>query len=145
MYKNNHLQESYNYHVKIHKVMVDAKEEFREKKKGNESPTRRNKKRVEWKLPLLRNQTLIEQPFRLHSVYTFIITFSFTIEYYLIALSVIISPSTFAYTPWQLLLRNQISQLWLLQYRISPPEGSKKLWPDYPLKAPGFIKKPSRI
>lgn len=33
MYKNNHLQESYNYHVKIHKVMVDEKEEFREKKR----------------------------------------------------------------------------------------------------------------
>lgn len=32
MYKNNHLQESYNYHVKIHKVMVDEKEEFGGKK-----------------------------------------------------------------------------------------------------------------
>lgn len=33
MYKNNHLQESYNYHVKIHKVMVDEKEEFGGKKR----------------------------------------------------------------------------------------------------------------
>ena len=99
MCKNNPLQKSYNYHVKIHKVMVDEKEEFKGKKKGNESPTSRNKKIMELKLPLLRNQTLIEQPFKLHSVYTFIITFSFTIEYYLTALSVIIFPSTFAYTP----------------------------------------------
>ena len=30
MCKNNTLQEFYNYHVKIHKVMVDEKEEFRE-------------------------------------------------------------------------------------------------------------------
>ena len=67
-----------------------------ENKKGNESLTSRNKERVELKIPLLRNQTLLEQPFKLHSVYIFIITFSSTIEYYLIALSVIISPSTFA-------------------------------------------------
>lgn len=98
MYKNNHLQESYNYHVKIHKVMVDEKEEFGGKKREM-SPQQAEIKRMELKLPLLRNQTLIEQPFRLHSVYTFIITSSFTVEYYLIALSVIISPSTFAYTP----------------------------------------------
>ena len=33
MCKNNPLQQSYNYHVKIHKVMVDEKEEFKGKKR----------------------------------------------------------------------------------------------------------------
>lgn len=66
--KDNPLQESYNY-LKIHEVMIEENEEFREKKIRNEFPINRSKKRVELKHPLLRNQTLIEQPFKLHSIY----------------------------------------------------------------------------
>ena len=37
MCKDNPLQESYNY-LKIHEVMIEEKEEFREKKMRNEFP-----------------------------------------------------------------------------------------------------------